>query len=962
MATRAQLIADLRAALATFFQTANTLIKAKPKTAKLSDNTKTFDGASRSDLLAPSTQALTTHAANTNNPHGLTAAKLGAPTKTEVDAAVNPKIQAGVLPLSRFGSLDNFPPGVDGSFEAASTNKGCRWKPMVLEADGTLVYLRAATNGSTKGVFYSYLRNASSGVLANNAVIRSSKRYAPPFMPANTYVGNVGNSDQNTLCGQFLNLSDNSVNGFFIALTNGTMESSSHQGVLITNAPNWQYTETFLFNDFVYAITDLKRTGRIEFQIARVSVAAIRAGGSVALEILSGWTVTSVLGTTYSGETNVPAVKALTTTDASDKTALVYLDTSISSSYVWTDGSGGLVTKSAGDPNSGRFRIRAVADSLYFSANGNSVRTGLAISLLIDPSAKIATLESVQSQRGSVTVVNGTPTAAGPVFKASSALSPVSLVDSQQTTLVTPTGTLMVLGDFSTAPDIVDTVGRAVLSGFTSVFAFLGGVAGTLTNPVTCTTAPQYGSAIGGTLFSPTFLSEKVFLINSLGANAAGVTQEGLVRVEVDQAGYTYSSINNGSLTGYAPTNKRKFLSDAGVNPQDFTTLVSTVKQDGNFVVSGIRLTPDRLSVPSVVNPDLTLGSAFTVSASVLSGLKDAILAKTTLKAAGHSLSYIEVVIANVPGMTAFAIVQGVVAGTGREVLHFADLSINISGSALASATVLNVYEDKLANGNLNRNAIGLMDAGIRGRLAAVCVYETADSWLVGGWGMAQWTGGAAAWRFPNYRFAISKSNGLISATSIKTSLVDPWTTQPAYAANATDGFCQVISDTTGTDFLTKSVLAPVAKTLTDFNAYAIPGNSGRKVMVSQDVAQGFTLYFTEATPVVLSGVQYSLPVGSLDLTTVDAAPANKTFYLYVMLVNGVAAYRAFTSQQVENYTCLYIGKITCGATKIATIAVNKVTRLGNYRVSTTPVGSALPAVTGHPATAATLPAAWKAS
>lgn len=962
MATRAEQIAALKTALTTFFTTANALIKAKPQSAKLSDNATALDGTTRAGILSPTATALATHAANVNNPHGITAVMAGAVTKAQVETTMATKLLSGALPVSRYGSLDNFPAGVDGSFEAASTNKACRWKPMVLEADDTLVFLRAATNGSSKGVFYSYLRNATTKILANNSVVRSSKRYIVSFMPSGTYTAAVGNSDQNTLCGQFLNISDNSHNSYFVALTNGTMDSSSHQGVLVSNLTSILNTETFLFGAFVYLVTDLKRSNGLEFQIARIPVTSIQAGGTVSAEILTSWTNTVALGT-VSTDTNVLPAKVISTTDSSDKTALIVRDSLVTSWATTSGASEGFITKCAGDTTSGKFRIRILGDCIFYATNGTFSRTPVLISVLVDPSAKTAVVENVSTDRGAVTVPSGTPVCAGPVFLLSGAVQPISIVDNRHTTIVTSTGKVLTVSDTGQTSDTADGIGRGTITSFTSAFDFLNSAVGRITGATTMTTAAQYGSAIGGQLYAPVMLSDKVFLMNALGLNLAGATVQGLVKVEVTDSSYTYQSVNNGTLSGWAPTTKRNFLSDLGYDASKYYALISTVKTDGSYVVTGLRFTPSRLTCQGFLGADLVFTSAtYSISATILDNLKTAILAKTALGAAGHLASTIELVVPGVANMPAFAIVTGIKASDGNEVAHLAIVGVTITSNVITAATAGTVLDSKLTSGNYNRTGVDQFSSDYLQRVAAVAIYEVTDGFLVAGIGMNRWAGGATAWRMLAYRFYVDKASQAIDITTLAMGSTSPYSPYTAWTCNSIDGFCEVVNNVSQTDFLTKSVIAPIGKTLAAYKTYSVPGNSGRKVMVSQEVAQGFTLYFTEETPVVLNGVQYTMPIGSLDLTTVDSAPASKVFYLYLMLVNGSPAYKAYTSQQPESYTCLYLGKITCGTSKISTIAVSKVTRLGNYRVSTTPVGGAIPAVAGHPATATTLPTAWKSA
>lgn len=84
---------------------------------------------------------------------------------------------------------------------------------------------------------------------------------------------------------------------------------------------------------------------------------------------------------------------------------------------------------------------------------------------------------------------------------------------------------------------------------------------------------------------------------------------------------------------------------------------------------------------------------------------------------------------------------------------------------------------------------------------------------------------------------------------------------------------------------------------------------------------------------------------------------ANTLNYIYFKLTNGSAEYVASTVQLPETNTQMYIGTVTTNATTGVSNTLRAVSRLGVYRVSNTPAGSAIPVSNGFPADPATL--AW---
>lgn len=123
-------------------------------------------------------------------------------------------------------------------------------------------------------------------------------------------------------------------------------------------------------------------------------------------------------------------------------------------------------------------------------------------------------------------------------------------------------------------------------------------------------------------------------------------------------------------------------------------------------------------------------------------------------------------------------------------------------------------------------------------------------------------------------------------------------------------------------------------------------------------VVSGWTFQFTAQVPAIIAGSFYQLPAMSIDLSTVTPAPASKTFNVYARLVGGQPTYTVSEGALAESTTTMFIGKITTNASTIATIALEKVTRIDTYRISNTAKGSAIAVSNGLPSNTATL--AWK--
>lgn len=121
----------------------------------------------------------------------------------------------------------------------------------------------------------------------------------------------------------------------------------------------------------------------------------------------------------------------------------------------------------------------------------------------------------------------------------------------------------------------------------------------------------------------------------------------------------------------------------------------------------------------------------------------------------------------------------------------------------------------------------------------------------------------------------------------------------------------------------------------------------------------GWILTCNRAIIAIISGQPVTLPITSIDLRNIEAAPANKTFHLYVYMKYNVITYRCTTETPPEGVSIMYIGTVTTNSSGIATKSFKRVIRLDTFRLSVDPRGSVIP-VTGGTVDAVTkLPSGW---
>jgi hypothetical protein len=123
--------------------------------------------------------------------------------------------------------------------------------------------------------------------------------------------------------------------------------------------------------------------------------------------------------------------------------------------------------------------------------------------------------------------------------------------------------------------------------------------------------------------------------------------------------------------------------------------------------------------------------------------------------------------------------------------------------------------------------------------------------------------------------------------------------------------------------------------------------------------SNAFRLTCNKAVPVVMSGVPYMMPTGTLDLAQADPSPGNQTFYLFVKLRFGQVQYQVRTDSPPESASIMFVGTINTDATKIVSIVVAPVVRISTFRPSLIPRGSVIPVSAGTIDAPTKLPTTW---
>lgn len=958
------------AAIAGFQQVLPGALTAKAKEALQADNTNALQGNDFATTSSNLDGELTTHLAQIN-PHNDQANAVGAYSKTQVNTKLNGMIPNASLPLSRFGSLSYLPVNVSGSFQGASTNLESRAYPMVVENDGTLVMLRNGTTGSVQGVYYAYSNNilaAGSGSQVLSPLIRTSKQYAPAYFPSGYTARNIWRSDSQVLVGRLQDASGN-LSDWFISLTNGTFDDTKHTGCLVSNAnmpimfrggqqaPD-TFTEVFLASDAVYFVVPPdceSNNSPVDFQIWKLPIAAVRAGGYQTPSQLSNWSTTGFYGTVSNANLRFAAV-GVSTNSANQPLILDSMTPvtggSIQTAATWDNG---FSTISAQDPVTGKMRTCCFGHPYVNKADqGYAIVVSWLFSFTWDPNAMTASLDAEWNTPGTISGAVGdpTPTYSGKIFQfvgQAKKWDPTLQDNSGHSHYFHPAGWWMAQSD-SNQPDLGSMFGRGKIASVPpSKFAALNFAQYPIVQNDFTNYTPSYGSAIGGMILGPTVLPNGWGLIYCYGKNNAGAYATGMVLYQTGSA-KTYGSLQYGSLNGFAPTTNRQFLTDLGFNPMTYGALLSEINTSGVVSTSGGVIAEGfATSGPLSVNEALTTSGTVSVSASLFASVRAAMWSAAGLGTPSVKGAYTSFMIPQNTAIPCFAYTHWVNAA-GEEWALLAELSVT-AGSRTGNITGFNVVSvsNPIRNtGNGGPSSSMGPNNTMYQQSGGMTIYEASDCWMVGGAGKhfvnrPGWNGSF------NFAFAIPKTSNRPDWSNLKMSFQWEQFSTQFYGAVPGVGFGLYDQSPVGSDYNTKLLFKLVATNLSQFNAWATQAQSTWRVMVSQDVAQGWLAYFTDITPVIMNGQYLQLQPATIDLTKIKSNPANTTFYVYVTTSGSVASYSVSTSPQAEAMNMMFIGTIVTGTSAITSINMQKVSRIDKYRLSVSSAGSAISVTSGTP-------------
>lgn len=109
----------------------------------------------------------------------------------------------------------------------------------------------------------------------------------------------------------------------------------------------------------------------------------------------------------------------------------------------------------------------------------------------------------------------------------------------------------------------------------------------------------------------------------------------------------------------------------------------------------------------------------------------------------------------------------------------------------------------------------------------------------------------------------------------------------------------------------------------------------------------GYNITVGSNISVYLGGLNLTFPAQTINIKDHVSSPDSQTLYMYFILVDSVLRILITRTARAERYDSTYIGTIQMGVGVINTINTKPFMRVGNYRLSETVQGSAIP-VTGN--------------
>jgi len=950
------LLDRFRADLTTLKNKIIALTQISRPSAKYADTADTLEGQTVTAVRAALAQPLADHLA-ASNPHEDSPESLGMPSKAYTDQVLNNLIPSGILPLSRFGSSGYLPVGVSGSFESGTHMGGYGFMaiPILIEDDGTLVYLRNATDGASRGVYYAYLANARTEVLTNT--ILTNRKYRPAFIPTGKEVILVCRGNKDALVGVIADTGTTNNPQFFVALTNGTMDDTKHVGAVFptsvynpataSGAPHLA-VEPIIVGDQVYFLRAAGAPGAgaaanpMTIDVWKVPLADIQNNAVTSFASVTGWNCTG-FKSTKTAQTNIRLADKIGSTVASDDAMITYPASGLFGTDFFAGYGNSAMTYSNKDPASNKVRVQVFGAFRQNPTASSSITIELTFSVVIDPVALTAVVDT--PFQGGTTMQ---PTAALNAFDLSNVnfraagaawITPGGIIYGGKSLTVTDDGYafgFMV----SNVTEQTNVMYRYKPTNFTTPYALIADAsAGVLTGGGSAQINSKGPGPVMNGIRGVSLLPDGYLNMVSKGDgywrwNICKYKDSGETPTTV------YKSVSGADFLGYSPKTDRRWLSDISGAAAQYG-LLTEIDVNGNITACrGSILTTARLSRTLDFDKNMVGSGTVSVTAASLTALSSAAWTAAGMTGTPKA-TWAQLIVPKNVNYPPVALLW-YIGPDGTTYMLTVRVTVQARSGAVGTVgyvALINKYTGPVTT------ATGW--SSVADGLAWGCqITEFADGYGYTLGGQVAWpkTGGTYLQQVKFWMNLDLSTEGFATFDSAGTYSTLGYFSIPGLGAGT------LRNDGNDSDFYSKLEFQPFGAGKANFVNIPAQDRTKKIVILSQQVATGFIVYFTEDTPLFISGAQYTLPQQAIDLATITPSPANKTFYIYAQLQQGKPVYVIRETEIADSDTNMYLGYLQTTSLGIGQIVVNKVDRIDTYRLSTTPVGGAIPVSNGNPA------------
>lgn len=854
-------------------------------------------------------------------------------TEEELDNIIS------VLPLSHYGTHNYLPAGVSGDFVGAAESYYRRTKQF-LENDGTLVVLRPGTNGSTTGLYYSYVPDIVNAISLTGSV-NTNKQYMPGYIPPGFTPNSVFSTNNGLVCGTLNNDANGTVStNFFTSFCNGTLDDTQHTGFIVPSSTVLPDGGELVFamlgeDGWIYYF------GTILSPTYALSVVRVNATTLVS-ERVSGFN-----GTVYSNQVNSPNILISNRLSSSVLT---------DEPYFWVNGNpvqalGVYMVQmdlfALQDASTGNIRVRINGDG-YAETISSVIRPQHGFSFTFNPSTKAVQLDLGYEKlpgKAPLTINSGsTLTVEGNVLLSNPNslyyhLGFVNLGNTYQYTTIS--SVICISTQNVQGPPLIQyaqfddpTLKPYDMLNYKKY-------EDNLRVTKTGTMYESYGSPIGPNINSVQLLpnnSTYQISFNGFGNMISSYA------VHKSTSDFTFKSLELGTILGYEPTNDRKAITN-----NNSKLLISSIDSAANVNTYGGVFVSDGYYTSSAFSYDMHMNETgtFSVDDSVLNAFKNSEVLKMGSPLGITPNTRCVLYVPQQTDIPAFALVTAI-SNTAQCIYRIVEVNVNSRSGVINTITFNRLVFEQLSpqNNYINNGLahVSLISSGLSiqdcGSFYFIGITDPVLRTVVG--------------NDHSYfmRAVVVKGNNELSSVNFAGTWNSYYTIdKPFCLPNKGFGTLNQL------DLTCKSVFYPIGSTFQDFTNWIKSGSPIN--VVSMDVAHGFIVYFNEPTPVMLSGKSFILPITNIDLSTIVADPSNKTFHVYAKMVQGVAQYVITEDVIAETgtiaYNLLWIGTIKTNDLQIADIDIFKRSRIDIFGESIQAAGGSFPVSTGLPSGTGTI-------